>query len=365
MVRHRHSVGTRLNRLNRAERGVREACAEAASTAELIEGLREPLNAALNASGMLLSATDPETTTLGTATLVEQLPESMATGWMRNEFLDDDFNKFSELHRSRTGVTTLHRATQGRPQLSPRYRRLQTAHGYGPELRTTFSQQSECWGVATVLRETGDQDFDDVDLEWMETLRPLIAAGIQRTTPGVTELRRDDGIPGVVALGPTGDVVSMTGEAGRLLADLWLCPFSETSEFVLPGEAYMIATLARARNERCPRAPAPMTRLRGRSGRWLTVRGDCTVTPDGDLSGIVLVIEPSRGAEIRPVVVAAAGLSARERDVLTELLNGQSTGEIAGRLFISQHTVRDHIKSILAKTDTSSRAELMSLLFQR
>src|SRR5690554_2023088 len=89
-----------------------------------------------------------------------------------------------------------------------------------------------------------------------------------------------------------------------------------------------------------------------------------TLTTDGELSGVVLVVEPSRPAEILPLVVASYGLTRREREVLGEMSNGQSTAEIAGQLFISEHTVRDHIKSILAKTGTSSRGELMSLLFQ-
>ena len=64
-----------------------------------------------------------------------------------------------------------------------------------------------------------------------------------------------------------------------------------------------------------------------------------------------------------PLVVSAYCLTPREQEVLSELAGGRTTGEIATRLFISEHTVRDHVKSILAKTDTSSRGELLSRLF--
>lgn len=64
------------------------------------------------------------------------------------------------------------------------------------------------------------------------------------------------------------------------------------------------------------------------------------------------------------MVVASYGLTRREQEILSEMSKGQRTGEIASCLFISEHTVRDHIKSILAKTGTTSRGELMSLLFQ-
>lgn len=365
MVHHDHfQFARRRGHLDRAERRIREICADATSTHELVDGLRGPLNDGLGLSGLLLSSTDPETTTLGTASIVEHLPEAMSAPWMHNEFLEDDFNKFAELHRTRATATTLHRATQGRPQLSPRYRELHQPHGFGPELRTTFSRGTACWGVANLVREAGEEDFDDDALAWLEGLRPVVAAGLQRTMATVTHPDHEGHIPGVVSLDSTGAVVSMTIEARRMLADLWLCPFRSDGEYHLPGEAYMIATLARARANDRPQAPPPVTRLRGRSGRWLTIRSDCTLTADGELSGIVLVIELSRPAEILPLVVAAYGLTAREREVLAELSSGRTAGEVSARMFISEHTVRDHIKSILAKTGAASRGELMSLLFQ-
>ena len=347
-------------------RRVREVCSDASSTIELIDGLREPFNRALGLSGMLLSATDPDTTALGTATVVEHLPEAIATQWIQNEFLKDDFNKFAALHLTDQGPVTLHRSSQGHPQLSPRYRDLHRPYGLGAELRVVFSRDSACLGVANLVRGADEPDFSDDDLHWVETVSPIIAAGIRRTSIIVddTETSATDTAHGVINLDLDGSVVAMTGEAERLMADLWLCPFGDEGIHRLPGEAYMIATLARAHAGGHPTAPTPATRLRGRSGRWLTMRGDCTLTSDGEPAGIVLIIGPSRPTEILPMLVASYGLTRREQEVLGEMSNGQSAGEIATGLFISEHTVRDHIKSILAKTDTGSRGELMSLLFQ-
>ena len=44
------------------------------------------------------------------------------------------------------------------------------------------------------------------------------------------------------------------------------------------------------------------------------------------------------------------GLSSRETEVLTLLGNGLSTHEVAVRLVLSEHTVNDHVKSVLEKT---------------
>jgi DNA-binding CsgD family transcriptional regulator len=54
------------------------------------------------------------------------------------------------------------------------------------------------------------------------------------------------------------------------------------------------------------------------------------------------------------------GLSAREADVLSLLSNGATTAEIADTLRIAQSTIRDHIKKILGKTASRSRAQLLS-----
>jgi DNA-binding NarL/FixJ family response regulator len=55
-------------------------------------------------------------------------------------------------------------------------------------------------------------------------------------------------------------------------------------------------------------------------------------------------------------------LSARELEVLLLLDRHLSTEEIAARLFISEHTVRSHVKSLLAKLGVSSRREALEKL---
>jgi DNA-binding NarL/FixJ family response regulator len=55
-------------------------------------------------------------------------------------------------------------------------------------------------------------------------------------------------------------------------------------------------------------------------------------------------------------------LSARELEVLLLLDDHLGTDEIAGRLFISEHTVRSHVKSLLRKLNVSSRREALERL---
>jgi DNA-binding NarL/FixJ family response regulator len=58
----------------------------------------------------------------------------------------------------------------------------------------------------------------------------------------------------------------------------------------------------------------------------------------------------------------AATLSARELEVLLLLDEHLGTDEIAKRLFISEHTVRSHVKSLLRKLGVSSRREALERL---
>jgi DNA-binding NarL/FixJ family response regulator len=67
-----------------------------------------------------------------------------------------------------------------------------------------------------------------------------------------------------------------------------------------------------------------------------------------------------RGSGV-PDAIASA-LSARELEVLLLLDEHLGTDEIAKRLFISEHTVRSHVKSLLRKLGVSSRRDALEKL---
>jgi DNA-binding NarL/FixJ family response regulator len=67
-----------------------------------------------------------------------------------------------------------------------------------------------------------------------------------------------------------------------------------------------------------------------------------------------------RGSGV-PDAIAEA-LSARELEVLLLLDEHLATDEIAKRLFISEHTVRSHVKSLLRKLGVSSRRDALEAL---
>lgn len=58
-------------------------------------------------------------------------------------------------------------------------------------------------------------------------------------------------------------------------------------------------------------------------------------------------------------------ISERETDVLHQILEGKSNAEIASALFISENTVKFHIKNILKKTGATNRKELRRIWIDR
>jgi two-component system nitrate/nitrite response regulator NarL len=57
---------------------------------------------------------------------------------------------------------------------------------------------------------------------------------------------------------------------------------------------------------------------------------------------------------------AESGLSSREMEVLSCLAQGKTTAQIASELFISENTVKTHVRHILEKLEAANRAEAVS-----
>ena len=104
-------------------------------------------------------------------------------------------------------------------------------------------------------------------------------------------------------------------------------------------------------------------RLRLPSGQWLVCYASCLRDADESFTSTVVVIEPAKPAEIAPIIVAAYDLSDREREITRLVARGLGTADIADELYLSAHTVRDHLKSIFHKVEVSSRGELVAKLF--
>ena len=75
-------------------------------------------------------------------------------------------------------------------------------------------------------------------------------------------------------------------------------------------------------------------------------------------STVLKIVARHQGSETQTL------LSDRELEVLTCLADGQTTIQIANRLFISENTVKTHIRHILEKLEASNRTEAVSKAIQ-
>lgn len=97
-----------------------------------------------------------------------------------------------------------------------------------------------------------------------------------------------------------------------------------------------------------PLGMAPQGDVRSTLGRIALELQSITLTADLPASAHLPLQHPS-----------LSDLSPRETEVLTELMSSYRVPAIAERLHISQHTVRNHLKSIYRKAGVQGQAELV------
>jgi DNA-binding CsgD family transcriptional regulator/GAF domain-containing protein len=76
------------------------------------------------------------------------------------------------------------------------------------------------------------------------------------------------------------------------------------------------------------------------------------------------LLQPSTGSSMNSAGGVLDRLTRREVEVLMHMANGETNRRIAARLFVSEATVKAHVKHILRKLDAANRAEAVSRYFR-
>jgi len=325
---------------------------------ELLTEVGRRIERVVPSDGYFLVATDPQTALPIGAGVVQDLPADMCQPTWDYEFMVPDYLKFTDIAGSGRAVADLHDATGGRPNRSARWREYGAATGFRSELRTTFNLSGATWGVGAFDRLGDSPRFSDDEKAWLERVAPLVAGGLRRallTQPALAPASRG---PGLVVLDELGSVVSATAEAAAWLDEVDSgAGVAARARSPIPYEAQAYAARVRAalRDE----GAAPRARLRTRTGVWLLMHGSMLQGTDQ----LALIIEPAKAADVAPLIVEAYGLTQRELGVTRMIARGLGTAQIAGELFLSPHTVRDHVKAVFEKVGVKSRGELVAKVF--
>ena len=336
---------------------IERLCAAGLTPKALREQVLAALRPALKYDAHVWLLTDP-VTRVGTSPLADapMLPWPKLPELGRLRYLTPVLRWADLMDAGRTSGLLLEE-TEGEPERSMLWSGMLRELGVVDVASLALWDRYGCWAWLDLWRCGDAAPYRREDLELLEDLASPLTRGIReaqaRTFVDETADLAMSG-PAVIVLDAGLQVRSQTDWAAEALHRL-NPPEQEIP--TIPAAAYHVGGALIAQEHGMPVGP-PWCRVHLGAGRWVTLRaarmGD---GPDGD---IAVTIEPSTPGERREVFALAHALSPREREVLDHLASGVDARTIAERLVLSQHTVHDHVKAILAKTGTPHRQALLA-----
>lgn len=343
----------------RAERARREIAALAAggmSLADLYESALAVVQRAVPFEQGCWAGVDPDSLVMTSVTNWKPWPvgereyEEYSARFAESEYTGTEPNNFAELLRRPRPIARMSDAPHREVVRSVRINDLLKPQGLEHELRAAFRVDEACWGVGSIFRD-GGHDFTDREVEFLGAVTATLAAATRIAVRAAHP-------PGPAAVGPVIVLAGLHGElrAATSAAAAWLAEVEDAA----PGRFTMTlhSVVAQAHASRSGTARA---RMRDAGNSWVVLQASRLITGD-DPQQMVVTVEPATTHDVATLLLAAYGVTAREREVCLEVLSGSPTADIARHLFISPHTVHDHLKSLYGKVGVGSRGELVARL---
>jgi len=269
------------------------------------------------------------------------------------EYSADVFAAKHLLARRERPIGSLMGETGGDLARSARWDEILRPAGMGDVAILACRDTWGCWGWIELYRDSADRAFDEQELQLLESIGPAIGEALRLRAMARGAEHTDAAPPGTLVLDRDLRPVSWTTGART-----WIDALPSAALFaqwgMLPSVVYPTAVLARSGGGDA-RALVQAT-----DGRW--VRIDASAL-EGEREGEVAVnLRSATPRETFDLLCRVYALSPREREIVSLLVDGLDTKAIAKRLFISPHTVQDHLKSVFSKVGIHSRRELLATL---
>ena len=281
--------------------------------------------------------------------------------WGLREYGNQDATSFRDLARRDDPAVAVSLVRKHEEAASSRVRDFMTpVFGYTDELRVVAKDRGQAWGGIALFRDPETGTFDEDDVALMNALSPALCHGIRTglLATGSPDMEPSENGPAVIIIGADGQVKQFSAGAAERVAEL----LGTITTLEADGMITSLVGASRRYAAGLESLP-PRARVRSRSGMWHVLHASPMFGPGGAGGDVVVTIDEARPPEIVPLVVAAFGLTQRERDVTQLVLQSLDTKEIASALHLSTWTVQDHLKAVFEKAGVRSRRELIARIY--
>ncbi|PNI09488.1 helix-turn-helix transcriptional regulator [Arthrobacter sp. AFG7.2] len=343
-------------RAERARRDIAALAASGTSLADLYASALAVVQRTVPFEQGCWAGVDPDTLVMTSITNWKPWPvgerdfQEYSARFAESEYTGNEPNTFTQLLRRPLPVARMSDAPHREVAGSVRINELLKPQGLEHELRAAFRVDDACWGVGSIFRDAG-RDFTDREVEFLGAVTATLAAATR-----IAVRAAHPQVPAAV-----GPVIVIAGRDGGLQAATpaavsWLAEVEDAEPGRFSMTLYSVVAQAHAAASGTARA-----RMRDAGSNWVVLQASRLITGN-DPEQMVVTVVPATTHDLASLLLAAYGVTAREREICLEVIAGHPTAEIAHHLFISPHTVHDHLKSLYGKVGVGSRGELVARL---